>query len=216
MTKRLFSVECEWSPDVANDEEFQALKRIFPSLRYKLADDMGSYEDRELSEEQKEAKKKARYKKYLAEWPKECTLGNERRSVIDVNLVDPMLFHFFKIIGPVEVSLEVPVNPSGMGWEEIAERMERAAARANTFNGSCNVHVGGGQLMQVNDLLLLESACTDTLQDALNKGWRIIACCVQPDGRRPDYVLGRYSEERRLECEAKLQGVGVGLARRDA
>lgn len=77
------------------------------------------------------------------------------------------------------------------------------------------LNVGGGQLMQVNDLLLLESSCTDTLQDALNKGWRIIACCVQPDGRRPDYVLGRYSEERREQLKKKLESYGQG-ARRDA
>lgn len=54
MTKRLFQVECEWSPDVSSDEEFQ---------------------DRELPRGQQETKKKA------------------RRSMIDVNLVDPMLFH---------------------------------------------------------------------------------------------------------------------------
>lgn len=32
-------------------------------------------------------------------------------------------------------------------------------------------------------------------ESELNNGWRIIAVCIQPDGRRPDYVLGRYNPE---------------------
>lgn len=64
-----------------------------------------------------------------------------------------------------------------------------------TFNQKCNVHVGGGLIVTYNDLKLKEDCCTDELQSELNNGWRIIAVCVQPDQRRPDYVLGRYNPE---------------------
>jgi hypothetical protein len=64
-----------------------------------------------------------------------------------------------------------------------------------TFNQKCNVHVGGGLIATYNDLMLKEDSCTDALQSELNNGWRIIAVCVQPDQRRPDYVLGRYNPE---------------------
>jgi len=46
-----------------------------------------------------------------------------------------------------------------------------------------------------DDLCLKENCCTDALQTELNNGWRIIAVCVQPNQRRPDYVLGRYNPE---------------------
>ena len=64
-----------------------------------------------------------------------------------------------------------------------------------TFNEKCNVHIGGGLLVTFNDFMLQEDCCTDTLQEKVNNGWRIVACCVQADQRRPDYVLGRYNAD---------------------
>jgi hypothetical protein len=67
--------------------------------------------------------------------------------------------------------------------------------RQQTFNQKVNVHVGGGLIATYNDLCLKEDSCTDVLQSELNNGWRIIAVCVQPNQRRPDYILGRYNSE---------------------
>lgn len=63
------------------------------------------------------------------------------------------------------------------------------------FNEKVNVHVGGGLIVTYNELKLLEDSCTDILQSSLNEGWRVIAVCVQPNQRRPDYVLGRYNSD---------------------
>ena len=52
---------------------------------------------------------------------------------------------------------------------------------------------GGGLIATFNEIGLRENACSDVLSIALNDGWRIIAVCVQPDQRRPDYILGRYN-----------------------
>lgn len=71
------------------------------------------------------------------------------------------------------------------------------------FNQKVNVHVGGGLIVTYNDLKLMEDSCTDTLQSELNNGWRIIAVCVQPNNRRPDYILGRYNSE--LEVYGKTK-----------
>lgn len=82
---------------------------------------------------------------------------------------------------------------------EILETLEDKITRLgqvtaeSKFNQKCNVHVGGGLIAQFNEVELLENGCTDVLQDRLNAGWRIIAACVQPDQRRPDYILGRYN-----------------------
>ena len=72
-----------------------------------------------------------------------------------------------------------------------AEKLEKSSS----FNSKCNVHVGGGLITTYNELMLKEDVCTDMLQQELNKGWRIIAVCVQPDQRRPDYILGRYNPD---------------------
>jgi hypothetical protein len=71
------------------------------------------------------------------------------------------------------------------------------------FNQKVNVHVGGGLIVTYNDLKLMEDSCTDALQSELNNGWRIIAVCVQPNNRRPDYILGRYNSE--LEVYGKTR-----------
>ena len=81
--------------------------------------------------------------------------------------------------------------------EEKAQQIDKTIdiMKQQTFNQKCNVHVGGGMIATYNDLKLKENSCTDELQCELNNGWRIIAVCVQPDQRRPDYVLGRYNPE---------------------
>lgn len=72
--------------------------------------------------------------------------------------------------------------------EKIADNL-----KIDTLNQKCDVHIGGGLLMTVNETMLLEDSCTDRLQSELNSGWRILAVTVQPDGRRPDYILGRFN-----------------------
>lgn len=77
-------------------------------------------------------------------------------------------------------------------YEAICNRLE---ASSKTFNEKCQVHIGGSMLITINKLLLLENACTDNVQSHLAAGWRIVAVTVQPDGRRPDYILGKCSDE---------------------
>lgn len=81
------------------------------------------------------------------------------------------------------------VDEKLMNLNHISEKVSQM-----TFNQQCDVHMGGGFLMRVNRLQLLEDVCTDYLQEELNKGWRIISVNVQPDQRRSDYVLGMYDE----------------------
>lgn len=77
-------------------------------------------------------------------------------------------------------------------YEAICSRLE---ASSNAFNEKCHVHIGGSLLITINKLLLLENACTDNVQSHLAAGWRIVAVTVQPDGRRPDYILGKCNDE---------------------
>ena len=61
-------------------------------------------------------------------------------------------------------------------------------------NNKCNVIVAGNHtLFEIDQVENFDNMCTDSLQNHLNNGWRILAICVQPDQRRPDYILGRNS-----------------------
>lgn len=64
-------------------------------------------------------------------------------------------------------------------------------AALRDYNAKVHVHVPGFGLLMLNEVDMEYDCCTDVLQDRLNKGWRIIAACPQPDKRRPDYILGR-------------------------
>jgi hypothetical protein len=75
----------------------------------------------------------------------------------------------------------------------------------NAFNNRCEVHMPGQALATYNETLLLSDSCTDALQDAMDKGWRIIAACPQPDARRPDYILGRFNPDRDVNTGARRE-----------
>lgn len=78
--------------------------------------------------------------------------------------------------------------------QEMAEKIEEATSRFDKqveFNQRCEVHVPNLGLLNVNNLAYATDYCTESLQDRLQEGYRILAVCPQPDQRRPDYILGR-------------------------
>ena len=62
-----------------------------------------------------------------------------------------------------------------------------------TYNQLVNVAVGGSTL-HIDAVKVVEDYCTNQLQKELDSGWRIVAVCVQPNQRRPDYILGKTNE----------------------
>ena len=93
---------------------------------------------------------------------------------------------------------DTPVNNINYILESVEAKLTTLDKAVQTvtdfnFNSKCNVHIGGGLIVTFNDLKLIEDCCTDALQKELNDGWRMLAVCVQPDQRRPDYILGRYN-----------------------
>ncbi|WP_214771394.1 hypothetical protein [Exiguobacterium sp. s133] len=78
--------------------------------------------------------------------------------------------------------------------QEMAEKIEEATSRFDKqveFNQRCEVHVPNLGLLNVNNLAYATDYCTESLQERLQEGYRILAVCPQPDQRRPDYILGR-------------------------
>jgi hypothetical protein len=97
----------------------------------------------------------------------------------------------------VEVTLkpvEVPVTAIWAMTERLKQIEQRFASdysRETSYNSKCEVHVPGLGLLLIDEVQCIEDACTDALQSHLDEGWRIVACCPQPDSRRPDYIIGR-------------------------
>lgn len=54
-----------------------------------------------------------------------------------------------------------------------------------------HVHLPNVGLLSVEEVMVLEDACTDELQRHLDDQWRILCVCPPNSARRPDYVLGR-------------------------
>jgi hypothetical protein len=80
----------------------------------------------------------------------------------------------------------------------IQNKMENALKSFNKsieFNQKCDVHISNLGLLHINQIGYAVDKCTEQLQDILNNGWKIIACCIQPDQRRPDYILGKYNPD---------------------
>lgn len=82
-------------------------------------------------------------------------------------------------------------------FQRVGDKAEvKVVQETSQYNQKVNVHMPGQALSMYNDVMLCEDYCSDSLQQRLHEGWRIIAACPQPDQRRPDYILGRYNPAR--------------------
>jgi len=195
MKKDLFMIELEYTVKCTRDQ-MEMLKKYTP-VTLKTEDEMNEYSD-EYKNMAKEEQKKFRERK-LEEYMDAFNEGRavevnspERRFPVDLNLfANDCSFVRFTVTGKTQVSVSVNIED----LNEVIEKFEELVNKIpeTTFDTKADVHIGRSLLMTVNDLLLLEDCGTDIVQENLNNGWRIISCCVQPDGRRPDYIMGRYN-----------------------
>lgn len=111
-----------------------------------------------------------------------------------------------RAIVPPSVGIEVKGigNPKPLiDLVESIQRIESRLAHApppgtnsdRYVNTKVDVHIPGNALLMIDEVMLLEDSCTDDLNNNyLERGWRIVAVCPQPDQRRPDYILGRRKQ----------------------
>lgn len=131
---------------------------------------------------------------------KDCDLVIvEQAQLVDVFILLPICPYPFTVIKTVKDS-NAPTNIQH-SITDIEERLTTVISSLDllsntTFNSKCNVHIGGGLLLTINEVRLENDCCTDRLQERLNGGWRIVASSPQPDQRRPDYILGRYNPNK--------------------
>jgi hypothetical protein len=128
------------------------------------------------------------------EFDKDGTLppwGGKGRPIISVDA----LANLRALIDP-KAEVKVARVISNSTTEALARFGQRNTVVENT---RCNVAVAGLGLLTVDEVTNENDCCTDHLQSLLSEGWRILAVCVQPDQRRPDYILGRTNLEGRVE-----------------
>lgn len=205
----LTRVQLEYSAKIT-DEELEKLKYYAPGINFyekgnfNLRDQNHNYG---VNEDEDEIVNESTYKAYMSDSRRDvkglhesflCDIGSFTKELPDVKV---------KIIGTQEVDIDLDesttfkyqIETYQKNLDRMMDSFIKASSdiannmRVETLNQHCNVHVGGGMLMTVNETMLLEDSCTDELQSQLNSGWRILAVNVQNDCRRPDYVLGRFN-----------------------
>lgn len=220
--------EIELNSPKVNEEQIQVLRKYISSASFKKEEDfaLNSWDSSYVKDNEEENKKiaKARYEEYCNQEFKELA-GYTTKFLCDINL---FLTDFpslkFTVTGTREVNVDVDSSDALVRREKAIEEIinsqkdkitsmmeafvkmsENIAQnlKVDTLNQKCDVHVGGGMLMTINEVILLENECTDRLQSELNSGWRIIAVNVQNDCRRPDYVLGRFNPNYEAGGSAK-------------
>lgn len=193
-----------------SEKELETLKKYSPQSRFKTLNEFKPWQG---EEEEKMAIAKQKFEEYIVDERKalkstepfvcdlqlfmrdfphtKFTVIGTREAIIEPNNVDAITQHqhfIDSMIQAQEQRMSTMMNSFIKMSENIVENL-----KADTLNQKCDVHIGGGLLMTVNEVQVFEDYCTEELQKRLDGGWRILAVCVQPDGRRPDYVLGRFN-----------------------
>lgn len=57
--------------------------------------------------------------------------------------------------------------------------------------GNLHVHLPNHVLTSFDEVTWIDDACTEKVQELLDKGWRILCVCPPHNARRPDYIFGR-------------------------
>ncbi len=205
-----------------SEEQLPVLKKYLPTAQFKTFDTFKPY-DYDKRTEDEQLKVQTDFEEYKLKPLKELS-GYSHDFVCDLHL---FMHDFpnvpFRVKGTREVTVDATNSDALNQHQKAVDLMLQAQEtrlnsmmemfvkmseniannfKVDTFNQKCDVHIGGGLLMTVNETLLMEDSCTDVLQRELNSGWRILAVNVQNDGRRPDYVLGRYNPNLQIDGEA--------------
>jgi hypothetical protein len=100
-----------------------------------------------------------------------------------------------KIVSDMELDVTVS-RVRGQFMEEGPFRDAVVAAKSGRTPDITvvNVSIPNAGLFEVRSVTVIQDACTDHIQEVLDKGWRIIAVCPPNDTRRPTYVMGHFKE----------------------
>ena len=154
---------------------------------------------RYISEDMKQGSKEIGGAEGIREWLKtifpsidfDSSYWTAKESFIEYEELKTLpceLFDYFEIKPVKSIAIkELPIDLNRIRIEP--EKVQEAIEQNIQFH-----FPGCHELLSINQVDLLEDECTENLQRKLNKGWRIIAVCLQAGNRRPDYVIGKGSK----------------------
>lgn len=96
------------------------------------------------------------------------------------------------------INTEVETTHNFINYDMLAEKISNSLISktgSNLFNNKLEIHQPNMPLFTYNNFIHLDNCCTEVLQEHINKGYRVVAICPQPDQRRPDYILGIFIKE---------------------
>lgn len=129
------------------------------------------------------------------------------------NKFDIQKLYSFSELRGLSINITMTEDTELAALSNIADRLDKIEEKVGTytvnvaslddpycdkntqFNSRVNVHVPNLGTLTMNEVSYHEDCCTDNLQNQLDDGWRILAVCVQPNQRRPDYILGRTKND---------------------
>lgn len=120
---------------------------------------------------------------FISRFP-ELELSKDRTSYFSFD-------SYFVDLKVVEKLNEYGFNPMVSKIKGLQYLEEISSKNAMSSTIVTQVSVPNNALFEVNEVTWLEDACTQLLQEHLDKGWRILAVCPSNDSRRPDYIIGR-------------------------
>lgn len=95
----------------------------------------------------------------------------------------------------IEPKIKAFKNSMFIGIEKKIEHLEtqqKLLRQQMAIDGHIvQIHVPNAGLYLCDEVKICEDYCTNSLQDELNEGWRILCVCPPNGQRRPDYILGR-------------------------
>lgn len=125
----------------------------------------------------------------------EITAEHNPRVVVDGEKLNELIVAGISVSEVKKVVTETDVSKIIARMADKPQIVLESGDAARNHNARVDVHMPGQALSMYNELMVREDARTGELEGVLNRGWRIIAACPQPDQRRPDYILGRYNPE---------------------
>lgn len=100
------------------------------------------------------------------------------------------------IVPTIRIIRKIKTNNSNLELYNFLSKAEHTlddlkALNSQLFNKKLEVHMPGNSLLEISNVIVVENACTEAIDQKLQDGWRILAVCPQPDQRRPDYIMGK-------------------------
>lgn len=105
-----------------------------------------------------------------------------------------------RFLGEMELQVELKPLKENLMIVKLVDRISDLEARTSgdiddvlklKEGAMVQIHIPDHTLSYVDEVDHLDDCCTDTLQEKLDEGWRILAVCPPNAQRRPDYVIGR-------------------------